>query len=516
MKIKKVQLLAPIAIFLVAGNLSAGPLMEKYRAEQAAAIAGALTAQQLIRPFNSVAPFVDHYYRQYANEGFVRTPASPAQMNLLKARLAWEYGPLSSKAFGHVEKLNDIVFAISRENPSLLRNPAGLVDEITEKVGNLANREKTFQGLQAEASEARYRGWRLTKRHDSPTFDLYDPQTGSSYQMKILKTASGSLRSLNEDYVDFATKHPEKARFFKGIMPQDQINELVTKGKLIKSTTPVKIGTQIGIQNQTTYLDAGTGIKVIAAKSELTAGQFRSNVRMGYALEERLNLRPAGLGNAMVGGFVAGAGISLAAQILRGEEVNWATVGESGGIGLASSAVTVILAQQIEQRFGRQLAQSVITKQLLPGLAPGTLSGALASTGVGAIVVLGFVAKDYFTDQITVNEALIQSGIGLGAVGVGTGSCVILTWATTGTILGSEVPVVGNLAGFVAGLIGGTAFYLAGSWYYENFKLEGIRAELIAFKQAATEWETQKMDMEIRRLRESASALRGQAKRALR
>jgi len=223
-------------------------------------------------------------------------------------------------------------------------------------------------------------------------------------------------------------------------------------------------------------------------------------------------------------GFVVGSVGSLAFQIYQGEDVNWAAVAESGGIVLASSAATVILAQQIEQRFGKQLAQSFISKNVLPGLARGSLSGAAASTGVGAVVVLGFVAKDYFTDQITANEALIQSGIGLGSVGVGVGAGmaaeagagVILTWAYGGAAAGSEAPGPGNAIGFVVGLIAGTAVYIGGEWYYENFKLEGIRAEMAAFKQAASKWEAHKMETEIKSLRESASALREQAAQTLR
>ena len=492
-----------ITLLLIAQQLSAGPLVEKQRAEQAAAVASALAAQQVMRPFNPVGPFVDHYYRQFANEGFVRTPVSPAQMNLLKARLVWEYGPLSSQALGHIENLNDIVFAISRENPSLLNNPAELADEITRKVSNLANREKTFQGLQGEASEARFRGWVLTKDAQSKTFDLHDPQTKSSYQMKVWKTGADSLRGLREDYADLTAKHPNKAQFFKGMMADDQIQELVKAGKLTKSSTPVKTGTQSGLQAQTAYVDVDTGMKIIAAKSEPTAKQFRANVRKGYALEERLSQRPAGFGRASVGGFVVGSGVSILIQTYQGEDMNWSMVAESGGIGLASSAAMVVVAQQIEQRFGKQVAQSFIAKNLLPGLARGSLSGAAASTGVGTVVVLGFVAKDYFTDQITANEALIHSGIGVSSVGAGVSASLIAAWAVGGSAFGP--------AGTVAGIIAGTAVYLGGEWYYESFKLEGIRAEMAAFKAGASKWEANKLDQEIKSLRGTASELRRHA-----
>jgi hypothetical protein len=268
-------------------------------------------------------------------------------------------------------------------------------------------------------------------------------------------------------------------------------------------------------------VDVDTGMKIIAARSEPAAEQFRGNVRKGYALNERLSQRPAGFGNAVIGGFVAGSGVNLtlqvASQMYRGEDVNvnWSMAGASGVVGLASNAVTVILAQHIEQRVGKQLAESFVAKNLLPGLSRGSLSGAAASTAVGAVVVLGFVAKDYFTDQITFDEALIQSGIGLGSVGAGVGTGVIAAWATYGTILGSEVPIIGNAAGFVAGLIGGTAFYLGGNWYYTNFKQEGERSELVAFKQEASKWEAKKIELEIMCQRDTASALRYQAAQTL-
>jgi hypothetical protein len=496
---------------LFARNLSAGPLANKHLADQSSAVAGALAAQQIMRPFNPSGPIIDRYYRQYANEGFVRKPLTPTQMAFLKTRLVWEYGPLSAKAFTHVQNLNDAVLSFARENPSLLNSPAELTEEITRKIRNLSNRETTFKGLQAETSEARHRGWWLTKRNDSQTFDLYDPKTRSSFQMKVYKNASDSLKGLKGDYADFASKHPDKARFYNGMMPENQINELVAAGKLTKSSAPMNVGTQNGIEKQVVYLDPDTGFKIIAAKSEPTAKQFQENVRKGYALQDRLSRRPAGFGNAMAGGFVVGSGVSILFQTYHGEDVNWTSVAQSGGIGLVSSAATVILAQQIEQRFGKQLAESFIAKNLFPGLARGSLSGAAASTGVGAVVVLGFVAKDYFTDQITANEALIQSGIGLGSVGAGVGAGVIATWATAGTVLGSEVPIIGNAAGFVVGLVGGAAVYLGGNWYYENFKLDGIRAEMVAFKHASSKWEAAKMEKEMSNLREIASTLRAQA-----
>lgn len=499
-----------IAVFLVTRNLSAGPLVEKHRAEQASAVAGVLTAQQVMRPFNPVGPFVDHYYRQYANEGFVRTPVSPAQMNLLKGRLVWEYGPLSSKALGYVENLNDIVFAISRENPSLLKNPAELADEITRKIGNLSSREASFKGYQAEAHEARILDWKLIKDAQAEVADLLDPSTKLKYQSKVWKTSDRSFGALkkwwNEKVEVLVPGHARK--FYFGRMPADQIDELVRAGKL-KIGPSILEGTRNGVRLQQTYFDPNNPeLKITALKSEPTAKQLQENVSKGYAIEKRLSQRPAGFGNAVVGGFVVGTGGSLAFQIYQGEDVNWGMVGEAGGIDLASSAATVILAQQLEQRFGRQLAQSFIAKNMLPGLGRGALSGAGASTGVGSVVVLGFVAKDYFTDQITFNEAVIHSGIGLGSVGVGVGASVIAAWAVGGSAAGPF--------GTAAGAIVGTAVYLGGEWYYETFKLERARAEMAAFKQAASEWEAKKIEMEIKSLRESASKLRKEAAGLLR
>lgn len=505
-----------LLLILICGTLSsqdvfARSLDDDYQAGQPSAIAGALTAQQLIRPFNPIGPIIDHYYPQYDISKAITKPTSPAALSLLKARLVWEYGPLSSKALLHVENLNDVVLTIARENPGLLKRPADLPAEIDRKLGNLLGREKTFHGLQAEASEARHRGWQLMKNPSSETFDLYDPNTRISYQMKIFKTASASLRRLQGDYADFVVKHPEKAHYFKGMMAEDQIHELITDGKLIKSPTPAKVGTQSGIiEEQSLYVDRDTGIKIIAAKSEATAKQFQANVRKGYSIYKQLQQRLGGFGPALAGGFIVGAGVSTLYQVWQGEGVHWASVAESGGIGLASSAATVYLAQQIEQRFGQQLAKCVIAK-LLPGLARGTLAGGAAANAVGAFVVLGFVAKDYFTDQITTNEALIQSGIGLGSVGVGVSASMIATWATAGTLAGSEVPVLGNLAGFLVGVVGGTAVYLGGNWYYENFQVEYIRAEMEAFKREESMWNTRKIENEMSELTKSAQTLRAEA-----
>ena len=54
----------------------------------------------------------------------------------------------------------------------------------------------------------------------------------------------------------------------------------------------------------------------------------------------------------------------------------------------------------------------------------------MLSSLICAAVVLGFVAKDYLTNQITTNEAVIQSAIGLGAVGASVGVGVIVSAAT--------------------------------------------------------------------------------------
>ena len=113
------QVLA-LAVFLVTRSLSAGPLLEKHVAEQSSAVAGALTAQQVMRPFNPSGPFVDHYLKQYVANGQVTTPVTSSEMMFLKARLLWEYGPLSGKALRFSENLNDTVLVMMRENPSLL------------------------------------------------------------------------------------------------------------------------------------------------------------------------------------------------------------------------------------------------------------------------------------------------------------------------------------------------------------------------------------------------------------
>src|ERR1019366_4040934 len=84
--------------FIVAQSTIAGPLVEKYREEQASAIGGALTAQLAMHPFNPSDPFVSHYSRIYANDGKGR-PLGEWKMFWLKSRFIWKYEPLSAKAF---------------------------------------------------------------------------------------------------------------------------------------------------------------------------------------------------------------------------------------------------------------------------------------------------------------------------------------------------------------------------------------------------------------------------------
>lgn len=216
-----------------------------------------------------------------------------------------------------------------------------------------------------------------------------------------------------------------------------------------------------------------------------------------------------------LGGFLVGAGVDFASQIYSGEGVNWTSVGKSGVVGLSSGVATAFLARWIEGKFGNELAKSVIAKNLLPGLARGSLSGAAASAGVGAGMVLVFVAKDFLTDQITADEAVIQSGIGLGSVGASVSAGIVITWATAGTIAGTQVPIIGNIAGFVSGFVAGAVVYYAGNWYYEYFKSEEMRIEMLAFKKASSKWSVIKIENELNTLREEASVLRAQASATL-
>ena len=486
----------------------AGPLVEKNRSEKAAAVAGAVTAQMAMRPLNPAGPFVEHFLRAYQRDGNMQNPMSDGQLAVMKARLFWEYGPLSVKALQRVGNLNDAVFGVVYEKPALLLYPETM-QEVFDKIRNLRAREGTFHGNQADVQEARLTGLQLSSNPRDPFVDLEDPWSKNVFQGKVYEAAEVGLQKANDDFAGYSKIKPNNAKNFYYLAPNDQITELVSSGRLMPVSDSLKLGSYK--QEAPIFIDKETGLKVIAYQSEQDYKSFRQNFREAYSLEKRLSLRPSGFGNAAAGGFLAGAGISAIIQTSQGEKVNWTTVAESGGIGLASGAATVILAQQIEQRFGKQLAQSVIAKNLLPGLARGSLSGGLASFGVGAVVVEGFVLHDFLTDQITFNEAMIQSGIGLSSVGVGVGAGVIATWATAGTLAGSEVPVIGNAAGFLVGLAAGTVAYVGGEWYYENFKLEGIRAEMVAFKKATAKWDAVKVDTEIKSLHEAASTLRSQA-----
>jgi hypothetical protein len=493
--------------FIVAQSTIAGPLVEKYREEQASAIGGALTAQLAMHPFNPSDPFVSHYSRIYANDGQVR-PVGELEMVWLKSRLIWEYGPLSAKAFSHAAHLNDAVLAVVYEKPELLLNHES-IPYLFGKIRNLQAREGTFHGNQADMQEARVvPGLRLPSNPRDEFVDLEDSGSKNVFQGKVYADPLAGLKKANEDFFGYLKENPRNAKNYYYLAPKDQIEQLISSGELKPTSSYLKFGLTSSRQEAPVFVDRNTGLKVVAYHAEPDEKSFRQNFREAYSLEKRLSLRPAGFGNASVGGFLAGSGLSLAAQIYQGQTVDWTSVGESGGIGLASGAATVLLAQQIEQRFGKELAQSFVVRNLLPGLGRGAFSGAAASTVVGGVVVLGFVAKDYFPDQITFNEAVIQTGIGLGSVGVGVGAGVIATWATTGTLLGSEVPIVGNIAGFLVGLGGGTIAYLGGEWYYENFKLEGILAERREFAKTAAKWNAEKLDQEIKSLHQEAAALR--------
>ena len=511
----QVPLFLSVSLLINVPAAKAGLLADKYAEERASAVAGALAAQNLLRPSIPASPFASAYRAQFQTEGVIRTPLKPPQMVLAKASLLWEYGPLSLKALQGAGHLSDAVMVLARENPALLQDPSRFQEEIARKVKNLTSRQNTFKGYQAEVHEAAYRGWNLTKDPQSTTFDLHDPKTGRSYQAKVYRSAAESLRSLRQDYADMAAKLPEKARFFNGMLPKDQIDELVAQGRLRKSSTPVEVGTRAGIRKQTAYIDPDTGTRIIALESEATAKEFAANVRKGTAVHERLSQRSAGFGSAVAGGAVLGGGISLIAQKMLGRNVSWAAVGTSTAVGAGSGGATVLAAQTIESHFGKQLAKSMIARKLLPGasrsVARSVLSGGLASAGVGAVVTLGFVAKDYYSGEISTTDALVQSGVGLGSVAVGVGAGIILASATAGSALGTPVPVIGNVVGFVGGLAAGTAAYLGGNWYYENFKAEQARAEMKAFKQGAAKWGAARLDQEIDSLKDEARSLRSAA-----
>lgn len=221
-----------------------------------------------------------------------------------------------------------------------------------------------------------------------------------------------------------------------------------------------------------------------------------------------------------IGGAAVGTGLTILLSKNGGDAIDWASVGKSATIGAGSGAATMLGSQLIEKQFGNQLAKSMIARNLLPGasksLARCVLSTGIASAGVSTVIMLGFVAKDYYSGDISTTDALVQSGVGLGSAGTGVGAGLILAYATTGTLLGTEVPLFGNAAGFVGGAVIGTAVYIGGNWYYENFKAERDLAEMKAFKQTAAKWDAAKLDQEISQLKDKAQSLRAEAARLLR
>jgi hypothetical protein len=310
-----------------------------------------------------------------------------------------------------------------------------------------------------------------------------------------------------------------------GLNSPENLDRL-TKGKAPRPTrgNPKHIGENVEVDHQVArtiapqYENEVANLRLLPWTENRTKGAGHQQIQQKH--QDRLNSHYRSMMLKQVaqiglGGFLVGAGVDFASQIYSGEGVNWTSVGQSGVIGMSSGVATVILAQQIERKFGNELAKSVIAKNLLPGLARGSLSGAAASTGIGAAMVLAFVAKDFLTDQITADEAVIQSGIGLGSVVASVSAGIIMTWATAGTIAGSEVPIIGNIAGFVSGLAAGTVAYYAGNWYYEYFRGEEMRIEMLAFKKASSKWSVIKIENELNTLREEASVLRAQASATL-
>ena len=489
----------------------AGPLADKYAQERASAVAGALVGQQSLHSFNPASPFLGAYRNQYLSHGSVQTPLISSQLALAKVRLLWEYGPLSGKALSYASHLNEQVMAVAFEKPELLMEPEGLHKEIMTKVRNLSTREAAFKGNQGEVREAGHRGWQLVENPRDEHFDLRDPVTGKRYQVKIWKTGDASLRELRGDYHSLAEKSPKDAVNYRGMLPKDQIDELVAKGRLLKSSAPIEVGTRAGIRKQTAYFDPDTGTRIIALESEATAKEFAVNVRKGNAVYERLSQRSAGFGSAVAGGAVIGGGISLIAQKMLGRDVSWEAVGRNAAISAVSGGAAVLAAQTIERHFGDQLAKSMLARKFFPAasrsIARRVLSRGLGSAGGGVVVTLGFVAKDYYSGEISTTDTLVQSGVGLTSVGVG----LWLTWATAGSLLGSEVPILGNAVGFAVG----TAVYVIGSLYYENFKAEKVLAETKAFNKAAAQWQLAKLEQELSSLKIQAGTLRSEAARLL-
>lgn len=497
----------------------AGPLADKYAQERASAVAGALVGQQSLHSFNPASPFLGAYRNQYLSHGSVQTPLISSQLALAKVRLLWEYGPLSGKALSYASHLNEQVMAVAFEKPELLMEPEGLHKEIMTKVRNLSTREAAFKGNQGEVREAGHRGWQLVENPRDEHFDLRDPVTGKRYQVKIWKTGDASLRELRGDYHSLAEKSPKDAVNYRGMLPKDQIDELVAKGRLRKSSAPIEVGTRAGIRKQTAYFDPDTGTRIIALESEATAKEFAANVRKGTAVYKRLSQRSAGFGRTVAGGAVIGGVISLIPQKMLGRDVSWEAVGWSAAIGAVSGGAADLAAKTIERHFGDQLAKSMLARKFFPGasrsIAGRVLSRGLASAGVGVVVTLGFVAKDYYSGEISTTDALEQSGVGLSSIafgaGVGFGAAVILTSATAGSAAGTLCPGIGNAVGFVVGLAAGTIVYLV----YENFKADQARAEMKSFKEGTAKWDAARLGREIDSLKDEARSLRSEAARLL-
>ncbi len=156
------------------------------------------------------------------------------------------------------------------------------------------------------------------------------------------------------------------------------------------------------------------------------------------------------------------------------------------------------VSKRFVQSFGSTAARTTI------GVAGGVF--------VHAGIILGSVMFDHSKGNINTDEARVYAGLGIGSSATDYGTDVITTYALAGTAIGSEVPVIGNFAGLIAGSIIGTGVFVFGNIFYKNYKMKINREKQTRIALADTACRNEYNQRSISALNYKAKMLEHEAK----
>ena len=463
--------------------------------------------------------------------GVTRQDPNPALDSLLKAMMKKvEKGglfrrPLSTKQLGAIYRPHqnllsfkdftnyaDNVTAVFREVKDSYKvgsNKTKITSEINRKFKTLQNRSGTFKGHFAEAKDARLSNLEYIKGKDSQVFDLRDPRTRKMYQHKVGKTAQKSISYQRKNFQKLITKHPDKAKFFRAKIPNDQFQELVEKGTLKKGTffdasipyyetlDGIKVEPMKGIASEQSARKS-----VVKAKSthlKLRRHSSHSHVKPSRSVRKvsttkQVRLGTGNLVGAAKSGAIAGLILTPILEYTSTGQVTVKNTASGGVIGAGSMALIEATAQTLERQFGTQLSKTLISKGYSKAAAEtlkSTMFRGVGGFGVGVVLVNGYVGYQWFNGQISNREAQIQTGMNTTALTLGVGTEVIIASTLAGTELGTFLgPGWGNAIGCGVGAVVGMATYAFGNFYYENFKQEKYEKELQEMAEADTKHTT--------------------------